>query len=394
MKPILLMVLSIANTVQADQKLEVLEVKQSESPAWGTNSAVITIKNSDTQSQDVLINWQSSSLLMGRGWGMDSSESISAQETRKIPIEYIIPAFPGKVTLTIRVRSSIDKAFIWERKAEYAFPFVNSNANPLQVPERLQKLLKLKAGYPRLRARDSGHFAIYFLEGDSYVEGRIDVIAKEREQIYRELREKINPTFDEKVALYLFPDADSKYAYTMHKGQGMAHGCVLVEIYNEKEHIDPYHEPTHIIAGSIGDPPAMFNEGLAVWSQRGHRFHDALADSWSKAFAQHGMLWPIVSLFAFHEIGSDESRPDIAYPESASLVNYLIGRYGFEKFLTMYRTLRNAADPATNAAQFEGIFGVSLPEVEKAWLATLSDVTIEAIPDELVAEVQTKYSKQ
>jgi hypothetical protein len=391
MKALLFAGLLFANTAHADRKLQVLEVRQPESPAWGTNSAAIAMRNSDDRPRDVLINWQSTSLMLGRNWAVDSVETIPASETRSFVSEYIIPAFPGKVTFWLRIRDAAGEAVLWERKTEYEFPFANSRANPLHYPARLQNAMKLpKAEYPPLRMAASGHIVIYFLEGDAYVHGRIEAIAKERERIYGELAERINPGFDGRIALYLFPDAGSKLAYTLHRGLGMANSRVLAEIYTEKERIDPYHEVTHIIAGSIGDPPALFNEGLAAWSQEGHRWDGIAADSWAKSFAARGTLWPMEKIFAFHEFGSEASRGLIAYPQGASIVNFLIGRYGFERFLTAYRNLKNSADPKDNAARFAAIFGANLEDVEKAWLASLADPAIQAAPEELVAKVQAQ----
>jgi hypothetical protein len=392
MKALLLAGLLFANRAHADQKLQVLEVRQPESPAWGTNSAAITIRNSDDRPRDVLINWQSTSAMLGRNWASDSTKTIPARETLQFTSEYIIPAFPGKVTFRFRIRDATGEAVLWERNMEYEFPFANIRANPLRLPARLQDALKLpKADYPRLKMEARGRIVIYFLEGDAYVGGRIEAIAKERDRIYHEMSEKINPRFESQIAIYLFPDADSKFAYTLHRGLGMANGCVLAEIYTEKERIDPYHEVTHIIAGSIGDPPALFNEGLAAWSQEGHRWDGIHVDSWAKGFAARAMLWPMEKIFAFHEFGSDASRALIAYPQGASIVNFLIDRYGFEKFLMAYRSLKNSADAEANAMNFAAIFGASVGEVEKAWLARLADPTIQTAPEASVTKVQAKY---
>ena len=106
MKALTFAVLLFANAAHADQKLQVLEVRQPESPAWGTNSAAITIRNSDDHARDVLINWRSSSLMLGLSWAMDSAETIPASEARRFVSEYIIPAFPGKVTFWFRIRDA------------------------------------------------------------------------------------------------------------------------------------------------------------------------------------------------------------------------------------------------------------------------------------------------
>src|SRR5690349_20322642 len=106
MRAVTLAFLLLAHPVHADQVLQVLEVRVTDTPAWGTNSAAVTIKNAAGQSCDVVINWQATSLMLGRGWGLDRTETIPAGETRSFAVEYIIPAFPGKVAFRFRIRDA------------------------------------------------------------------------------------------------------------------------------------------------------------------------------------------------------------------------------------------------------------------------------------------------
>jgi len=377
--------LVFARVALADSQLQVTEAHLPESPVWGTNTATITLQNSGSSARAVSTSWQTRNESAGKGWGFDQDVvSIPAGETRTLPVEFIVPAFPGKVSCRIRIRGAADKAVIWERSTDYEFPFANTRHGKLTVPVRLQQAVGLlRREYPALRLAQRGRMVIYYLEGDAWVEGRIDAIAEERARIYRELTARINPAFDREIAIYLFPEADSKYAYTMHRGMGWASGRILVEIFNERERIDPYHEVTHIIAGSIGNPPAMLNEGLAAWSQEGHRWDGIVADSWAKAFAAHGALWPVEKLFSFTEIGTEASRASIAYPQSASLVGYLVDRFGWDKFLEAYRTLRQHSD----GAAFLKAFGVSLDDVERNWLKRLSAPEIEPAPEAKVQAI-------
>ena len=65
--------------------------------------------------------------------------------------------------------------------------------------------------------------------------------------------------------MILFEDGATKYSYTGHQGAGWAFGNTVVEIYNEKEKLDPYHETTHVLMRAYGSPPALFNEGFATY---------------------------------------------------------------------------------------------------------------------------------
>jgi hypothetical protein len=324
---------------------------------------------------DVTLGYQSRSLETGRGWGSDRQiATVAAGATKTVPLDFNVPAFPGPCTLRLFVRENATKATIWERTTRMEFPFANRQIGPLKSDGH---------EYPALRMEQHGRLVIYYLDGDAWIAGRIDSIATERWRIYQELAARINPKFDSEIALYLFPDADSKLAYTMHRGMGWATGRILVEIFNQRERIDPYHEVTHIIAGSIGNPPAMLNEGLAAWSQEGHRWDGIAVDSWAKAFAARGVLWPIEKLFGFSEIGTAASRAGIAYPQSASIVGYLVNRFGWEKFLAAYRELKRQSDDAA----FTAAFGIGLADVEKDWLKKLAAPEIDPAPQDKVDAV-------
>ena len=63
----------------------------------------------------------------------------------------------------------------------------------------------------------------------------------------------------------MFPDAKSKKEETGNPGDGWAFSNNIVEVYNEKTKLDPFHELAHIISGEVGNPPAMLDEGFAIY---------------------------------------------------------------------------------------------------------------------------------
>jgi hypothetical protein len=368
--------------------LAVLQVQYPAGPAWGTNSVTITIRNDAAEPREIAISWQTSNKSVGRGWGLDSTVTVPPGEST-FTHGIIVPAFPGDVTHRLTLRDPAEQLVLWTGEKSWTFPFANDRTNPLEIPAKLREAIQLAhADYPALRVRRSGYLALYYLDGDSYVSSRAEGIFRERQSIYGDLSARLNPEFHEPVSIYLFPDADSKLAYTMHRGMGWAHGNLLVEIFNAKERIDPHHEMAHIVAGSIGNPPAMLDEGFAAWSQAGHVWDGHAVDAWAAGFAARGLLWPLARLFTFTEIGSDESRAPIAYPQSASVVNYLVATYGFEKFLAAYRTLKRGQDER-NLAEFQRIFGRSIADVERDWLSSLKEA--KPVPAAMLDEIVAKY---
>jgi hypothetical protein len=377
------------------KKVQIVDVRLPQELSWGSNTAVIRARNDDNRPHEINLHFQTNSHSPSRGWGWDTKHTIELGKEEVIERDFILPPFPGKARIQVRGRDLTEDLLLCLNTYSVDFPAINEHTRALTLPAVLRNLLHAnKSEYPPLRVAERGHFVFYYLAGDSYVESRLDEIAHTREQAYTELAGKINPAFHDQVLIYLFPDADSKRVYTGHTGMGMAEGTILAEIYNEKDRLDPYHELVHIIAGSVGDPPALFNEGLAVYFQVGHRWDDYTADAWAKAFAAHQMLFPLTKLITFTEIGTEESKPDIAYPQAASVVKYLIDTYGFEKTLVAYKELKQSSDDAdlkANAEKFGQIFGLAVDKIEKAWLTSLNSIAVEPIPETKIAEIAAKY---
>ncbi|MHC4103633.1 MAG: gluzincin family metallopeptidase [Planctomycetota bacterium] len=234
---------------------------------------------------------------------------------------------------------------------------------------------------PKMRKRITKHFDIFCFKG-STAEKAIEKIAEQREKGFREICRFLGKDSDVRIRMILFEDGATKYLHTGHQGAGWAFGNTVVEIYNEKQKLDPYHETTHVLMRPYGSPPALFNEGLAVYmSERlGAHALDAMGGGESSIrervgeLNSKGELIELEELLAYNEIGSGETNPPVAYPEAASFVKFLIDTYDKDKFLKAYRTLRNSSDKATqqqNVKALETIYGKSLDELKTEWKSTL-----------------------
>ncbi len=233
-----------------------------------------------------------------------------------------------------------------------------------------------------LEKRVTDHFDIYYSKG-STAEEEIDRIAQQKEQGYREICAFLGADSDVRICMVFFEDGRTKQRLTGHQGAGWAYGNTIVEIYNEQQRLDPYHETTHILMGPVGSPPALFNEGFAVYmSERlgAPALEDlsggqATVHQRAKELKGKGDWIELRDLLGYTEIGSRASRPPVAYPEAASFVKFLIDRYGKDKFLQTYRTLRNSGAQAVrdgNIKKLEQIYGTSLDVLQQQWEDTLA----------------------
>ena len=132
-------------------------------------------------------------------------------------------------------------------------------------------------------------------------------------------------------------------------------------------------------ASKLGDPPAIFNEGLAVYISE-KLGADALkylgsprktVDQAAELFVKDGKLIKLEELIKFTEIGSEKSKPPTSYAEAASFVKYLIETYGAQKFRETYQKTQNSDesnDVLKNSEVLREIYGKPLSDIEVDWL--------------------------
>jgi hypothetical protein len=222
--------------------------------------------------------------------------------------------------------------------------------------------------------RESRHYRIYYYPG-SLAEHDLDKIIASRDRGFEEIAAILGVSYDRKIPLIFFPDEESKVKETGHHGAGLSTGSLIVEVYNQQVKLDPFHETAHMLAAKLGDPAALFNEGFAVYVSEtlGADALDGLGspgktcDSAVREHRTKGEYIPLPKLLSYDDIGPDESRPAISYPEACSVVRFLIAHYGMERFRTAYSKVA-----AGDTTDFESIYGASINEIEQAWLKSIA----------------------
>jgi hypothetical protein len=230
---------------------------------------------------------------------------------------------------------------------------------------------------PTMEKRSTKHFDIYYFKGSTAAR-EIDKIAEQKDKGFEEICKFLGTDSDLRIRLVLFEDGRTKHAETGHQGRGWAYGSTIVEVYNDREQLDPYHETTHILMRPFGNPPALFNEGFAVYmSERLGAFAlDDLGGGQSSIYERvrelksKGEWIDLEKLITFNEIGSHESRPPVAYAEAASFVKFLIDKYGKDKFFRAYSELKNSNNKIvhwTNKMALQNIYGKQLSDLQEEW---------------------------
>lgn len=248
----------------------------------------------------------------------------------------------------------------------------------LQLPDDIEIGTRLLA---RMHTFKSQHFDIYYYK-NSTAEREVGCIAQTRERGYARIIQSIGLSglpSDRKIMLFLFEDMKTKFLDTGTIGQGFANGeDAIGEVYNNRMRLDPYHEITHILMGPYGKPPAVFDEGIAVYmSERlgapalrnlggGNRTIYAQV----RNLRQKGEWISLKELLSYTNIGSQGSRTGLAYAEAGAFVKFLIETFGKDKFLDAYKKLENPEDPGIcrqNQEELERIYGCSLQKLEGDW---------------------------
>ena len=236
---------------------------------------------------------------------------------------------------------------------------------------------------PKMEKRITKHFDIYYFKR-STAELEINQIIKEKERGIAEINSFLGKSDDyKKICIVFFEDSKTKQLTTGHQGAGWATGNTIVEIYNNRIKLDPYHETVHVIMNNYGSPPALFVEGFAVYMSEKlgsdalkHLNRDNLGiDQKVRILNSDNKLIPIEKLITYPEIGSIRSKPKIAYPQAASFVKFLIETYGKEKFLLTYKTLKNSLDEKEhieNVKKMIGIYGEDFKSLIYGWQNSLN----------------------
>jgi hypothetical protein len=226
------------------------------------------------------------------------------------------------------------------------------------------------------------HLDIYVEKG-SLSESRIEEIGRQREGAIREIEGLLGVRLEDRVNLVFYADPATKTWETGHVGHGLARDGLIVEVYNAGTEVNPFHEIAHVVSRVLGHPPALFSEGFAIYvSERlGAQALDIISrhgqtiDQTVCAIANSGALIPLDELFDYDEIGSDESRPAIAYPQAGSVVKHLMDAGGLDRFRQAYARLQCCHGPserARNREEFTRLFGHTVSEVEQRWRASWS----------------------
>ncbi|MBW2174069.1 MAG: hypothetical protein JRF64_05390 [Deltaproteobacteria bacterium] len=355
--------------------------------SWGLNLLTVKIINRTDREQPFWLHiggrYQHTGRARGFGMGMKQPIFLKPHEERLVEHRYWIPPQLSELAYAIKFVCPTgdlppqDQDAFLKKTYTVIYTTPNSQCNELTpLPQFFRWAKEYSDGtkIPPFKVVSTERFVFYLLP-ETPAEKDIQTIAKEREKTLNIIRDFLNISFDQRVNFFLFPDAPSKSWCMGHQGDGLAFDTTIAEIYNEETRVDPAHELTHIVASQIGSPPALMNEGLAVYMQSNHKWNNQHIDTTASELLLKDKLVPLDELIKRNEIGSRPDDGEIAYPQSASFVKFIIDKYGPEQFLKLYARLRVGAE--NNANHFKDVLGVELKIAEREWKKSLSTIAHE-----------------
>ena len=236
----------------------------------------------------------------------------------------------------------------------------------------------------------STHFIIYYPPGTSLE--WISRVKREAENNYSSISDLIGHTryknywtWDDRVEIYIFPDKESfiqatgqpdwSYGVATTHGRDISSRTIKSYFQSERlfEDVLP-HEISHFIlrdflGGGMGHVPLWFDEGIAQLNESNKKF---IAHQVMKQLIKKGQYLPLGGLMHYNvRSETDAQKVSAYYAQSVSIVDFLISKYGSDRFKKLCSQLKSGKDFA-NALQgaYTEIFD-SVDELENKWVQYL-----------------------
>lgn len=219
----------------------------------------------------------------------------------------------------------------------------------------------------------SEHFNLYSFDGHLSKKTKVDIL-NERESAYQDISDFFGIKTNLRINIFLFRNEQIKYNLTGHNGIGWGFDNNIVEIFNDSVRLDSYHELAHVLGYTLNKPPALIDEGTAVYLSQlyGDKAFSKFIGYPTKSINEILLLLNkrqglinISTLLLYDEIGNT-SKVILEYCTSASFVEFLIHEFGKQKFLELYKSLSNT-NSARNKMIFEKIYHIEFSKIEYEW---------------------------
>jgi len=361
----------LLGTVEAAAGIEVREIDPG-LPVVGANELPVILVNDGPAPTLVVIEVEARPGLWLAGRRLERHAfELAPGERRRVSAPYRFVRMSPEASLGVRIgpghRGDEGSPVMESAVLDTSYPV--GEGNPAAVDPR--------SDFEHLRR---GPLDIYAWNG-SRAAAEIEQIARERIAAVETVASILGVTTREPIRLVFYPDLETKARQTGHRGEGWAFEATIVEVFNDEIRLDPYHELAHVLVYRIGEVPAAFDEGFAVYVSE--RFGaDALlylgnpgrtVDEVACSDVRDGAAFSTSDLVALEEIGSEASQPAVSYPQAASLVKHVAESFAADRFRALFHALAAAEGPPGDRAAMavRETLGLTLTALSAQWEAAV-----------------------
>jgi hypothetical protein len=215
-----------------------------------------------------------------------------------------------------------------------------------------------------LLERESKHFVYYTQLGQSIPDWAVEL----HERTYMEVARLFQVAEAPKIRYYRYDSQTDLEQALGRSRKGCAYqtgrGSTVHSVYSRHP-----HEVIHAVTYSIGRPPALFEEGLAVAYDWRFAVEEGDAHALARRRLVQQKLFPLRSILTTRDFHAYNSMT--SYIEAGSFVKYLIDAYGPVKMRFLFTALPRYSDVQEIEATFQEIYGQSVSQIESEWRAFL-----------------------
>ena len=196
----------------------------------------------------------------------------------------------------------------------------------------------------------------HYLPG-TFAANEIEPIAMEYKQVFEYNIQWLEVDYRGSIDFYLYPSLESLYRATARDAGFAINPAREVHTLwiSQNDHQSLGHEMTHVITHwTLGEPSeALLGEGVAVCMDHAEPHPHTRA----AALLESGQLLPLSQILGNAWF---EHTPAVVYPESGSLVCWLLEQYSVDQFKQLYTR-------GDFAAALEEIYGFDIDHLEEEW---------------------------
>ncbi len=226
----------------------------------------------------------------------------------------------------------------------------------------------------------SEHYIFHFREG-SVAETDILSIAKQQEICFSFICSVLSTTPDFLMEYFLCdtPEEVGRAYGDDEPCDGFAREPnQIYAVYNEDIQCIGFHEDAHLISYCINRPrSAAIREGLAMLFDR--KWWGIQNSDWALYYIKAGTYIGIHKLL--HNEVFETVDCSISYPIMGAFTEYLVARYGIERYLRFYRKTCDTAQA------MEEVFGVPLSRLNDDFLDYIRLLPIDSGVEDRIAEL-------